>query len=219
MSNSLQAFVHTLRFEAQDTISVDLRPVAGGELPAFTPGSHIDLHLPNGLIRQYSLTHTPGTATQASYQVAVGLDAHSRGGSSWIHDKLRVGTTLRVSAPRNLFALDPAHRRILLVAGGIGITPIYAMAQAAARAGLDWQLVACARSLARLAFTEELRALGPDRVHLHGDLEAGGLLDTAHWLNAQPWDGVYACGPTPLLTALEQHTAAWPAGRYRSEKF
>lgn len=219
IASTLDLQVRSVRALARDILGIELAAADGRPLPGAQAGAHIDLHLPNGLIRQYSLTHTPGTATQASYQVAVGLDAHSRGGSSWIHDKLRVGTTLRVSAPRNLFALDPAHRRILLVAGGIGITPIYAMAQAAARAGLDWQLVACARSLARLAFTEELRALGPDRVHLHGDLEAGGLLDTAHWLNAQPWDGVYACGPTPLLTALEQHTAAWPAGRYRSEKF
>ena len=159
IASTLDLQVRSVRALARDILGIELAAADGRPLPGAQAGAHIDLHLPNGLIRQYSLTHTPGTATQASYQVAVGLDAHSRGGSSWIHDKLRVGTTLRVSAPRNLFALDPAHRRILLVAGGIGITPIYAMAQAAARAGLDWQLVACARSLARLAFTEELRAL------------------------------------------------------------
>lgn len=211
--------VRAVRALARDILGIELAAADGRALPGAQAGAHIDLHLPNGLVRQYSLTQTPGTPTQSSYHVAVGLDAASRGGSAWIHDKLRVGASLRVGAPRNLFALDPAHCRVLLVAGGIGITPIHAMAQAAARAGLDWQLVACARSLSRLAFTEELQALGPDRVHLHGDLEAGGLIDLAHWLDAQPWDGVYACGPLPLLASLEQHTAAWPAGRYRSEKF
>ncbi len=218
-SSTMDLQVRSVRALARDILGIELAAADGRALPGAQAGAHIDLHLPHGLIRQYSLTHAPGTATQASYQVAVGLDANSRGGSSWIHDKLRVGTTLRVSAPRNLFALDAAHRRVLLIAGGIGITPIYAMAQAAARAGLDWQLVACARSLSRLAFTEELRALGPDRVHVHGDLEAGHLIDMPHWLAAQPWDGVYACGPLPLLAALEQHTAAWSVGRYRSEKF
>ncbi|MEY4653157.1 MAG: p-toluenesulfonate methyl-monooxygenase reductase component TsaB [Pseudomonadota bacterium] len=219
LAPTLDLQVRSVRALARDILGIELAAADGRALPGAQAGAHIDLHLPNGLIRQYSLTYTPGTATQASYSVAVGLDANSRGGSSWIHDKLRVGATLRVGTPRNLFALDPTHRRVLLVAGGIGITPIYAMAQSAARAGLDWQLVACARSLSRLAFTEELQALGADRVHLHGDLEAGRLIDMPRWLDAQPWDGVYACGPLPLLAALEQHTAAWPDGRYRSEKF
>ncbi len=219
MTSTLDLQVRSVRAIARDILGIELAAADGRPLPGAQAGAHIDLHLPSGLVRQYSLTQASGATTQASYHVAVGLDAHSRGGSSWIHDKLRVGTSMRVGPPRNLFALDPAHRRILFVAGGIGITPIYAMVQAAARAGLDWQLVACARSLGRLAFTEELRALGSDRVRLHGDLEAGGLLDMTRWLEAQPWDGVYACGPSPLLAALESHTATWPPGRYRSEKF
>ncbi len=219
MAFTMDLQVRSVRAIARDVLGLELAAADGRPLPGAQAGAHIDLHLPNGLIRQYSLTHAPGTPTQASYPVAVGLDSQSRGGSVWVHDKLRVGATLRVGAPRNLFALDPAHQRVLLVAGGIGITPIYAMAQAAQRAGLDWQLVACARSLSRLAFAEEIKALGADRVHLHGDLEAGGLIDLAPWLDGQPWDGVYACGPLPLLAALEQHTADWPAGRYRSEKF
>lgn len=216
---TLDLQVRSVRALARDILSVELASADGRALPGAQAGAHLDLHLPNGLVRQYSLTEASGLATQACYRIAVGLDAASRGGSAWVHDKLRVGSTLRVGTPRNLFALDPAHRRVLLVAGGIGITPIYAMANAAARAGLDWQLVACARSMSRLAFTEELLALDPARVHLHGDLEAGHRIDLTGWLDQQPWDGVYACGPQPMLQTLEAHTASWSAGRYRSEKF
>ncbi|HBK00757.1 MAG TPA: oxidoreductase, partial [Delftia acidovorans] len=104
MSTNLQAFVHTLRFEAQDTISVDLRPVAGGELPAFTPGSHIDLHLPNGLVRSYSLSNP--SEERHRYVVGVLRDRASRGGSRCVHESLRVGMPIAISEPRNHFALD-----------------------------------------------------------------------------------------------------------------
>lgn len=211
--------VSRVRAIARDVLQVELRAPDGRPLPGAEAGAHIELHLPNGLVRQYSLTHAAGETTLPAYQIAVGLDAASRGGSSWIHEKLRVGSALRVGAPRNLFALDPAHRRILLLAGGIGITPIFAMAQAAQRVGVDWQLLACARSIGRIAFAEELLALAPDRVQLHGDLEAGGPADLAGWLNARDSDGVYACGPLPMLVALEDLASAWPAGRLRVERF
>lgn len=213
--------VTRVRAIAREVVVVDLQSPDGRALPGAEPGAHIDLHLPNGLVRQYSLTEARGEPTMARYQVAVGLDAASRGGSAWIHEKLKTGALIQVSAPRNHFALDPAHRRVLLLAGGIGITPIHAMALAAQARGLDWQLVACARSLSRIAFAEELLALAPERVHLHGDAEAGGRVDFSQWLDGQalPWDGVYACGPQPLLADLEQRTAAWQPGRFRCEKF
>ncbi len=219
MTPTLDLRVHSVRALARDILGLELVAADGRALPGAQPGAHIDLHLPNGLVRQYSLTHATGAPAQASYQVAVGLDAASRGGSSWIHDRLRAGVALRASVPRNLFAMDTGHRRVLLLAGGIGITPIYAMVRAAAREGLDWQLVACARSLSRLAFAEELLAMDPARVHLHGDLESGHRLDFAPWLDSRPWDGVYACGPQPMLAALEAHTAGWAPGRFRCEKF
>src|SRR5690606_22399788 len=141
------------------------------------PGAHIDLALPNGLTRQYSLLNAEGAAQQDSYQVAVGLDARSRGGSSWIHDRLRTGQALRVRAPRTLFAMDPAHRRVLLVAGGIGVTPILAMARHCAAQGLDWELLACARSASRLAYLDELKALAGARLRTHFDDEQGGPMN------------------------------------------
>lgn len=215
----IEVKVQQARALARDILLLDLQAANGQSLPGAAGGAHIDLQLPNGLVRQYSLVNATGQARMASYQVAVGLDAHSRGGSRWIHEKLKPGASLRVGEPRNLFALDPAHRKILLVAGGIGITPLYAMAQVAAQQGLDWQLVACARSIGRIALAEELLALGADRVRLHGDLESGGPLDLAAVLREQDWDGVYACGPQGMLKALDDLTAGWPAGRYRSEQF
>ena len=211
--------VSQVRAIARDILAVELRAPDGRALPGAQAGAHIDLYLPSGLVRQYSLTNAVGEASVACYQVAIGLDATSRGGSSWIHDKLTAGTSLKVSEPRNHFAMDATHRRVLLLGGGIGITPVYAMAQAAQRQGLDWQFVACARSISRIAFAEELLALAPDRVHLHGDAEAAGRIDFARWLESGEWDGVYACGPQPMLADLEQRTAQWAPGRFRSEKF
>ncbi len=215
----IDAKVQQVRAVARDVLLVEIQSADGQPLPGAAGGAHIDLHLPNGLVRQYSLTNATGQARMDRYEVAVGLDANSRGGSRWIHERLKPGTALRVGGPRNLFALDPAHRKVLLLGGGIGITPLVAMARSAAQQGLDWQLVACARSIGRIALAEELLALGKDRVRLHGDLEAGHPLDLAALLQAQDWDGVYACGPQGMLNALEGLTAGWPEGRYRSEQF
>ena len=213
-----QVSVSRMAAMARDVLLVELK-AAGASLPGATPGAHIDVHLPNGLTRQYSLTNAQGQASMSCYQIAIGRDAQSRGGSSWVHDKLRVGTSLNISEPRNLFELDPAHRKVLFIGAGIGITPIYAMTQAAARNGIDWQLVACARSASRMAFAEELHALDAQRVRFHYDLEQGGPLDLPALLASEPWDAVYACGPAGLLDAIEAHTRDWPAGSVRMERF
>ncbi len=105
--------VSQVRAIARDILAVELRAPDGRALPGAQAGAHIDLHLPSGLVRQYSLTNAVGEASVACYQVAIGLDAASRGGSSWIHDKLTAGTSLKVSEPRNHFAMDATHRRVL----------------------------------------------------------------------------------------------------------
>lgn len=215
----MQVRVSRVQALARDIVLLELQAADGRPLPGAEPGAHIDLHLPNGHVRQYSLTNALGQATQASYQVAVARDAHSRGGSAWIHDSLRCGAALSISAPRNLFALDLAHRKLLLIGGGIGLTPVYAMARAAQQRGLDWTLVACVRSGSRLAFQEELLALDAGRVRFHIDAEQGGPLDVAALLAGGDWDGVYACGPSGMLDAVQAATAAWPAGRARMERF
>lgn len=219
MNTSTDALVGSLRAVARDVLAVELRHRSALPLPGARPGAHIDVALPNGMTRQYSLVNALGQARQDSYVVAVGWDAQSRGGSHWVHEKLRVGQPIRIGAPRNLFAMDPAHRQVLLVAGGIGITPIYAMAQRCAAEGLDWTLIACARSASRLAYFEELKALAGDRLHTHFDDEHGRPLDLAHRLRERRWDGVYACGPTPMLDALVAATAHWPEGTVRLERF
>ena len=219
MSTDIDVVVTGLRAVARDVMAVDLRHVAGAALPGATPGAHIDLALPDGRVRQYSLTNAAGRAQQAQYSVAVGWDANSRGGSHWVHEKLRVGQALRVGAPRNHFEMDARHRKVLLVAGGIGVTPIYAMAQACAAQGLDWELLACARSAARLAFLEELKALAGPRLRLHFDDEQRGPMQLAPVLEDRRWDAVYGCGPAPMLDALQRATAHWPGGSVCVERF
>lgn len=216
----IQAIITRLHAIARDIVLIELQASDKQALPGASPGAHIDLHLPNGQIRQYSLTNAQGTATQTSYQIAVARDANSRGGSAWIHDKLRTGTSLSISAPRNLFELDTAASgKVLFIGAGIGITPIYAMVKAAQKNGMDWQLMACARSASRMAFQEELHALDDRRVQFHFDMEQGTSLHLQTLLSASDWEAVYACGPAGLLDAIEQATAHWPAGSVRMERF
>ena len=216
----IQATVTSVRAMARDVLWVQLQAASGHALPGAAPGAHIDLHLPSGLIRQYSLTNALGAATQPSYQIAIGRDAASRGGSSWIHDKLRIGSTLTISEPRNLFPLDTSTAdKVLFIGAGIGITPIYAMVQAAQQAGMDWTLMACARSGSRLAFQEELSALDAKRVQFHFDQTAGGPLALQALLQSQAWAKLYACGPAALLDAIEAATSAWPEGSVHMERF
>jgi ferredoxin-NADP reductase len=219
MSADIEVTVSGLRAVARDVLAVELRHKSGQPLPGARAGAHIDVALPNGLVRQYSLVNAVGQASMDCYVVAVGWDVGSRGGSVWIHEKLKVGQALRVSAPRNLFDMAPEHRRVLLLAGGIGVTPIYAMAQACTQQGLAFDLWASARSASRLAYLEELKTLGGDRLVTHFDDEQGGPMDLAARLAEQRWDAVYACGPAPMLDALSAATAHWTAGSVRMERF
>ena len=216
----IQAVITRLQAIARDIVLIELQAADQRPLQGASPGAHIDLHLPNGQIRQYSLTNADGAPTQASYQIAVARDANSRGGSTWVHDKLRTGASLAISAPRNLFALETqVQGKVLFIGAGIGITPIYAMVKAAQQNGLDWQLAACARSASRMAFQEELHTLDPQRVRFHFDMEQGTALNLKALLGESTWDAVYACGPAGLLDAIEQATGHWPAGSVRMERF
>lgn len=219
MSADIDVVVSGVRAVARDVLAIELRDKSGRSLPIARAGAHIDLTLPNGLSRQYSLVNAVGQQSVDAYVVAVGLDANSRGGSAWIHDRLRVGQSVRVSGPRNLFEMSPDHRRVLLLAGGIGITPIYAMAQACAQQGLGYELWASARSAPRLAYLEEIKRLAEGRLYLHFDDEQGGPMDLSSRLQQQEWDAVYACGPTPMLDALTNATAHWTSGSVRMERF
>ncbi len=194
---------------AADVAGFDLVSIAG-QLPTFQPGAHIDVHLPNGLVRQYSLTNGPGELDR--YRIGVKLEPDGGGGSLALHDSVRVGDVLAVSEPRNNFPLRRDAVRTILVAGGIGITPLLAMAQALRHQGLHFELHVFARSDAHIAFAELVDGLG-ESVTRHIGLsppETGAALE-ALLAEPGPHEHVYVCGPGPMLDAARR-TAA-DAGR------
>jgi len=199
MSQTLQALVHTLRFEAEDIIGVELRPADGSAFPAFEAGAHIDLHLPNGMVRSYSLLNAPGETHR--YMVAVLKDKASRGGSRCVHEQLRVGMKLAISAPRNNFPLHEDAGHTVLVAGGIGVTPILCMGRRLQQLGKSFEVLYFARSRQSAALAPEIEALGVP-VHWHFDSEKGGPPDLKALLGARNGAAnthFYACGPTLML--------------------
>lgn len=209
--------VARLEAEAKEVLRLELVDANGGELPPFEPGAHLAVHLPGGLVRHYSLCGDP--RDRQRYVLGIGRAAASRGGSAWVHGSLCQGADLRCSTPANNFRLVDAGR-YLFVAGGIGITPLLAMARWCEAQGKDWRMVYAARSRQRLAFYEELRAFG-DRVQFHCDDEAGAPLQVGPLLaGVQPGTEVYCCGPAPLMTAVqEQGAAVLPADALHFEWF
>ena len=198
--NRLAAFVHTLRFEAQGILGVELRPQV---FPPFSAGAHIDLHPPNGLVRSYSLLNSPEDCGR--YVLGILRDRGSRGGSAFVHDSLRVGMQLQISRPRNLFPLEENAAHSVLVAGGIGVTPIYCMFNRLRALGRSVELLYCARSRQEAAFVEELAA-SDAAIQLHFDDEKGGPMDLGAFLGARASTAhFYCCGPTPMIDAFETH--------------
>lgn len=184
--------------ETPSIVSIRLQDPDGAPLPAWEPGAHIDLQLITRHERQYSLCGDP--ADVSDYRIAVRREALSRGGSHYIHTFLRVGSRVWVRPPRNLFTLGEAGGYLLLAAG-IGITPILAMARHLAAVGADWRLVYAVREREDAAFAAEIAALG-ERARLHvsgesGRLDAGALLSAL-----APGTDVYACGPQGFVDAL-----------------
>lgn len=219
MSADIDVIVTSVRAAARDVITFTLKHKSDQVLPGGTAGSHIDLALPNGMVRQYSLVNANGQKTLDQYEVAVGWDTSSRGGSIWIHEKLKVGQAIKVSSPRNHFEMAQDHTNVLLIAGGIGITPIFAMAQSCIARGIQCELWASARSAARLAYSEELKRLLGDKLTVHFDDQIGGPMDLRSRLEIQKWDAVYACGPAPMLDAITFATTHWETGSVRMERF
>lgn len=201
--------------ESESVLSLRIVRPGGLALPHWSPGSHIDVLLPNGLLRQYSLCSEPG---DAHWRLGVLREPSGRGGSAYIHDQLRPGAQLRIRGPRNNFALNPAPE-YLFIAGGIGITPILPMLRAAESSGTPWRLLFLGRSRSSMAFTGELSRYG-DKVQMHADDESGlyplGELlgDPAAAFHA------YVCGPGPLLDYIATLTSRWQdPSRFRFERF
>lgn len=199
---------------AQDVVAITLARPDGETLPDWTPGAHIDLLLGDDLTRQYSLCGR--TSDTDSWRVAVLRAPDSRGGSEAVHG-LAAGATVRVRGPRNHFPVV-ASKHYLFVAGGIGITPLLTMIYEVEAAGAEWELHYGGRARGSMAFLEELSQYG-DRVHLVPEDELGRPdLDA---ILGQPRADtlVYTCGPEPLLAAVEEHCASWPAGSLHLERF
>jgi len=185
--------------EAKDIISFELASLDGSNLPSFTAGSHIDVHVPGGAVRQYSLCGREETLH--SYRIAVLREAASRGGSMAMHDQVAEGDVLEISAPRNHFPLVEL-RRTLLFAGGIGVTPLLCMAYRLSSLDADFEMHYCTRSTERTAFQDEI-LLSPfaHRVHFHFDEDgAAGRLELPPVLaNAAAQAEIYVCGPAGFI--------------------
>jgi vanillate O-demethylase ferredoxin subunit len=207
--------------EAEGICSYELVRLDGAPLPPFEAGAHIDVHLSGKLVRQYSLCNAPGETHR--YQIGVLRDADSRGGSQAMHDHIDTGSVLQISAPKNHFPLVEAQRTLLL-AGGIGVTPILAMAESLAAKGAAFEMHYSARSPERAAFKERIGASGfAGQVHFHYDSgDAAQKLDLARLL-AAPEAGthVYVCGPQGFIDHVlgSARSLGWPAAQLHVEYF
>ena len=217
----LQAKVVRKTQEADDIASFELARADGGPLPSFSAGSHIDVQVPGGLTRQYSLCND--AVARNTYRIAVLRDVKSRGGSVGMHDAVREGDVLAISEPRNHFPLVHAVHTILF-AGGIGITPLLCMAHRLASVGSDFELHYCTRSKSKTAFIQEIAASKfADRVHYHFDdgaqdekLQLARLLTT---VDAQTH--LYVCGPAGFIQFVTDWAkgCGWPAAQIHVEYF
>jgi ferredoxin-NADP reductase len=207
--------VREARTVADGVVVLTLADPRGAELPAWTPGAHIDLILGADLTRQYSLCSSPSKPDV--WRVGVLRAPDSRGGSERVHAALTPGSTVRVRGPRNHFPLV-ASSRYLFIAGGIGITPILPMIAEVEAAGADWQLFYGGRERASMAFVDELASYG-DRVAIVPQNEMG-MLDLNSVLGTpRPDMLVYCCGPEGLLSAVEKFCENWPLGALHLERF
>lgn len=209
----MELLVRDIRLEADDVLSVGLVDPTGADLPEWTPGAHVDLALTGGVERQYSLCSDP--ADRSCWRVAVLRERGGRGGSRFVHERLRPGDVVTARGPVNTFALVPA-REYVLVAGGIGITPILPMVRALTRAGARWRLAYLGRRAAGMAFTADPLLAGAELFVSEQDRRA----DLAAWIGeVAEGTAVYACGPRPMLDELESLRAGWPKGTLHMERF
>jgi ferredoxin-NADP reductase len=211
----LELMVKSLTWESDGVLSMRLADAEGKPLPDWRPGAHVDVRLPNGVTRQYSLCGDPDETS--AYRVAVLLEQVSRGGSTYVHQRLRPGDTVTVREPMNNFEFTPSER-YLFIAGGIGITPLLPMLRSAQHQGAEWRLLYGGRRRASMAFLDEVAEYG-GHVQVVAEDEQGRL-DLDGWLSdPEPGTLVYCCGPEGLLAAVEQHCERWPAGSLQVERF
>lgn len=213
--SGLRVTVTDVQRAAEGVVLLTLIAADGGALPTWTPGAHIELQLGNGLLRQYSLLGSTERADM--WELGVLKEPASRGGSAYIHEQIKSGDTLVCQPPRNNFPLEDAVE-YRLIAGGIGVTPLLAMAAELERRGKSWQLLYGGRTRASMGFVERLQAYG-ERVSVRPQDEFG-LLDIEAFIGApRPGCLVYVCGPEPLIAAVETACAGWPEDALHLERF
>ncbi len=204
-----------IQYLAHETNLYEFEPIAGEAIPAAGPGAHIDIHLPNGMIRPYSLVHS---GTENRYTIGVKRDAAGRGGSACLHDRVKVGSVLTIGVPRNNFPLEETADHTVLIAGGIGITPIWCMAQRLKKLGRSFELHYACRDRRDVAFLEKLEKLSEARIHI--DAEAANFLDLGAIIDQAPASShLYCCGPAPMLDAFEAKTRGLEPGYVHLERF
>lgn len=218
---SLSVRVQRRIVEADGICSFELVSTNGELLPEFTAGAHIDVHLPDGLIRQYSLCNAP--VERNRYCIAVLREPQSRGGSQAMHEKVQEGQTLTISKPRNHFPLVDA-KRSLLIAGGIGITPILAMARKLRSQGSEFEMHYCGRSVSRMAFLDELtNSEFKAAVHIHtDDAKRYQPFDALSTLaQPKPDTNLYVCGPSGFMDHVLETAkgCGWLEGQLHREYF
>ncbi|MFI2839611.1 PDR/VanB family oxidoreductase [Mycolicibacterium sp. PDY-3] len=199
----------------KDVVALTFSAPDGGDLPGWQPGSHLDLHLPSGRRRQYSLCGDPQDRDR--YRIAVRKIPSGGGGSLEMHG-LRIGDTVTVRGPRNGFPFIP-YERALYIAGGIGITPILPMVRAAQRLGTDWHFVYCGRNADTIPFLDEIWQWDPDRVTVRLDEEHGIPTPSDLLWHAAPGGAVYVCGPPPMIEAVRGNFDRSPASALHFERF
>ncbi|QNG20500.1 oxidoreductase [Rhodococcus triatomae] len=215
-TDSLEVVVIERRTVAHDVVELTLARPDRSVLPPWAPGAHLDLVLAEDLVRQYSLCGTP--EERSTFMIAVRREAPGRGGSARVHDDLRVGARVRVRPPRNHFPLVRAAGYVL-VAGGIGITPMLALARAAAASGRSWQLHYCGRGADRMPYAGDLVAAWPGQITLHDSVTEGRWDPRTALSGLERGTAVYCCGPTGLLSAVEEAVAPLPAVDVFTERF
>jgi len=218
--NKLRVIVKTLIKETSDIIRITLADYKGGELPKWRAGAHIDLYLKNNFIRQYSLSNDPNEKDH--YEIAVLKEENGSGGSRFIHENFHEGMELEISKPRNHFSLMPDAKYYILLAGGIGITPIMAMIEELESQKKNYLVYYCTRTIEKTAFWERLLSgASAGKVHIHhdnGDPKLG--FDFESVLKEYKHDtSLYYCGPPSFMKAIEVSTKDWPRSSLNYEYF
>lgn len=216
--NALKLVVSDFYAEAKDTVVIELKHQNAQQLPPFTAGSHLEVYLANGMIRHYSILNA--SADRQRYLIAVGLVPESRGGSSYIHQHIRVGDILTVSPPRNNFELAD-HEEYCFIAGGIGITPILSMIHWCIAHNKKWRLVYALRNKQRASFFETLHLLAPENIQFHfNDEQQDQHLNVDQIIQSlSEKEHVYCCGPIPMMQSVQKHTQYLAKERIHFEWF